>query len=262
MKTLISIAAFLSIFGLARAAVDVAPVRIDETRIQVIHDDNVSRSPAGLTLTLSLAGPEAESSVKYGDVTIDEAVDDTGASLPPAQDHFNDPKKFKDYDNAFFRKSPFKDRPAAAPQMELRLAVPKRSATRIAHLRGTVSLASAGTEKTIEFANLKSAGKKILDIPASANVSITADPGSGDNVREIGIEYIGDENAVESLEVVDSSGHKVSGGSSSWSIANGPVHHTISLQRPLDDSMKLVAKIAVDRKLTKVSFDLKDIPLP
>lgn len=139
-------------------------------------------------------------------------------------------------------------------------AVPKRSAAKIAHLRGTVTLASAGTEKSIELGNLKSPGKRNLDIPASANVTITAEVATGGN--EINLEYAGDEDAITSLEVVDSSGHKVSSGMSSFSFGNGPVHRSISLERPVDDSMKLVAKISLDRKLTKVGFDLNDIPLP
>lgn len=261
MKNFIGIVAFLSVVNLANAAVDFVPVRIDETRSQIIHDDGVSRNPPGLTLTLSLAGAEAESAIKYGDLTIDEAVDDTGANLLPEKDFFNNPKNFKDYDNAFFRKSTFGNRPPAAPQIELRLAVPKRSATKIARLRGTLSLASAGTEKTVELGNLKSPGKKKLDVPASANVTITVDVDS-EGARSLGIEFTGDESAVESVEVVDASGRKVSNGISRWSVNNGPVRRSLELQKPLDDSMKLVAKITVDRKLTKVSFDLKDIPLP
>lgn len=117
MKTFIRVAVFLSAISLARAAVDFAPVRVDETRIKIIHDDNVSRTPPALNVTLSLTGPEAESAVKYGLLTIDEAVDDTGASLIPASDHFNNSKKFKEYNNAFFRKSSFGDRQPAAPQI-------------------------------------------------------------------------------------------------------------------------------------------------
>jgi hypothetical protein len=47
MKTIVRIAAFLSIFSLARAAVELVPVRIDETRSLIIHDDNISRRCTG-----------------------------------------------------------------------------------------------------------------------------------------------------------------------------------------------------------------------
>jgi hypothetical protein len=62
--------------------------------------------------------------------------------------------------------------------------------------------------------------------------------------------------------VVDASGRKVSDGMSSWTINGGPVQKSLSLRRPLDDSMKLVAKLTLNRKVTKVPFDLKDIKLP
>ena len=84
----------------------------------------------------------------------------------------------------------------------------------------------------------------------------------GKDVRSIGLDITGDENALESIEVFDAAGEKVSSGMSSWSFNNGPAHKSLDLQKPLDDSMKLVAKIAVDRKIVTVPFDLKDIALP
>lgn len=263
MKTyLCLVALFIAAGGPARAGVDIALVRIDETRSEIIHDDNVSRGMPGLKLLLSVSGPEAEAATQYGDLTIDEVVDDTGSSLIPASDALNDPKKFKDFDNAFFRKSTFGDRPPAAPEIELALALPKRSATKITRLRGSVSLVVLGQLTPVELGNLKSPGEKKLNIPASANVGVTATVASGDNVRSVSIEITGDENVIESIVVVDSDGKEISGGMSSFTFMNGPVHHTLSLRQPLNDSMKLVAKLALDRRITKVPFDLKDIPLP
>jgi len=103
-------------------------------------------------LTLSLSGAEAESAARYGNLKLEEAVDDKGTSLIPAKDTFHEAAKFKDYSNAFFRKS--------------------------------------------------------------------------------------------------------------WSLNGGPAQKTLTLRQAVDSSMKLVAKIAVDRKITKVSFDLKNIDLP
>jgi hypothetical protein len=93
-------------------------------------------------------------------------------------------------------------------------------------------------------------------------VEIAATVASGAAVRSIGIDITGDESAVESLEVVDASGRKISNGMSSWAFNGGPVQKTLTLRQPLDDSMKLVANIALNRKITKVAFDLKDIKLP
>jgi len=71
------------------------------------------------------------------------------------------------------------------------------------------------------------------------------------------------ENCFNSLLIAfDTSGQEVSNGNSSWSFNGGPAHKSMSLKRPLDNSMKLVAKVALNRKISKVAFDLKDIPLP
>jgi hypothetical protein len=93
-------------------------------------------------------------------------------------------------------------------------------------------------------------------------VEITATVASSGAVRSIGVEITGDKSAVESIEVVDPSGRKISEGMSSWSINGGPVQKTLTLRQPLDDSMKLVAKLALNRRVTKVPFDLKEIKLP
>jgi hypothetical protein len=265
MKTLTLIAVLLAtgFNGIVRAAVEVVPFRIEESRSVDFADDKVSRGTPSLKVTFSLVGPEAESSVRYGGLKLDEAVDDQGASLIPTNDVFNEAAKFKEYANAFFRKSNFGgDSQRAAPQAELTLAVSRRAATKIVRLRGSLSLAEQGTIQTIELPALKGAGKKALAIPEDAGVGVTVNVKVGEDVRSIEVEITGDESAVESLEVVDASGKKVSNGVSSWSMNGGPAHQSIGLDKPLDGSMKLVAKVAVNRKITKVPFDLKNIPLP
>jgi hypothetical protein len=243
-----------------QAAVEITPARIEEVRTIVLVDDKVSRTPPSLKLTLSLRGPEAEASVRYGHLKLEEAVDDKGASLIPTNDIFHDATKFRDYSNAFFRKSSFGGK--SDPQVEMDLALPARQATRIARLRGSMDLAQSGTVQTIELAGLKGAGKKVVPVPANAGVEITATVASGEAVRSVGIEITGDESAVESLEVMDASGRKISDGMSSWSVTGGPEQKTLSLREPLSDSMKLVAKVALNRKVTTIPFDLKDIKLP
>ncbi len=252
---------FLLATGLhIQAAVQIIPARIEEVRTLILLDDKVGRTQPSLKLTLSLSGPEAESAVRYGHLKLEEAVDDKGTSLIPTNDTFHDAAKFKDYSNAFFRKSSFGGK--SDPQVELDLALPARQASRIARLRGSLELAEPGTLQTIELAGLKGAGKKALAVPANAGVGITAIVGSSETVHSIGIEITGDESAVESLEVVDASGRKISEGMSSWTINGGPVQKTLTLRQPLDDSMKLVAKLALNRKITPIPFDLKDIKLP
>lgn len=244
------------------AAVEVTPFRVEESRAIDFGNDNVSRTPAGLKLTLSLKGPEAESSTHYGNLVLDEAVDNQGTSLIPSKDSFNDPAKFREFSNQFFRKNRFGNEQPAPPQVEIDLALSKRSATKIAHLRGTLTLADDGTVQTVELTNLKPGEKKSVPVPKDAGLQITATPAAGDNPTSIELEISGDQGALVSIEVSDASGKKVSAGISSWSMNGGPEHKSLELDKPLDPSMKLEAKIAVNRKLIKVPLDLKDISLP
>ncbi len=265
MKTTLLITLLLAggFSGAAQAAVEVVPFRIAESRVMAFGDDKVSRPAASLELTLSLSGPEAESCTRYGHLKLEAAMDDKGTSLIPAKDDFHDAAKFKDYSNAFFRKSNFGfNNPPAAPQVELDLALPARSATKIARLQGTLELTDAGTLQTIELVSLKNAGKKAFAMPAGAQVGVTVGGGSGDNVRSLSVEITGDESALESIEVVDATGRKISSGMSSWSFNGGPVQKSLDLSQPLDDTMKLVAKVSLNRKLIKVPFDLQNIALP
>lgn len=249
--------------GIADAAVEVTPQRIDETRVLIFNDDKVSRTPAALKLVLALDGAEAEAATQYGRMQIEEAVDNTGASLIPHPDSFHSPAKFRDYENAFFRHSKFGGKSESAkPQVELDLALPARAAAKIAHLRGSLELSDGGKTNAVEVERLKSAGKKAVPLPNGSPVALTAAVPSGDNIRSISIESTGDDSALASLEIVDAGGKKISNGMSSWSVNGGPAQKSLGLSKPLDDSMKLVVKIISDRKFTKVPFDLKDIPLP
>ena len=87
MRKVIGLAAvFVAMAGLAQAAVELTPFRIEESRSAALVKEKVIHPSDRLTVVLSLKGPEAESSVRYGDLKLDEAVDDKGTSLIPAKD--------------------------------------------------------------------------------------------------------------------------------------------------------------------------------
>jgi hypothetical protein len=242
--------------------VEVTPQRIEEARALVFKDDKVSRTPAALKLVLALDGPEAESATQYGRVKIEEAADNTGASLILRPDALHDPAKFTGYANAFFRNSKFGTKPESVkPQVELDLALPARAA-RIVHLRGSLELSDGGKTNTVELGGLKGAGKKAVPLPNGSPVTVTIVIPDSENVRALSLETAGDESALASVEVVDAGGKSISTGTSKWSLNGGPAHQSLGLAKPLDTSMKLVVKVISDRKFTKVPFDLKDIPLP
>ncbi|HLX68971.1 MAG TPA: hypothetical protein VKV04_05015 [Verrucomicrobiae bacterium] len=250
-------------FRVADAAVGVAPQRIEETRNMLFQDDKISRAPAVLKLVLELSGPEAESSTQSGRLKIDEAVDNTGASLIPHTDAFHDPSKFVDFENAFFRNSKFSGRTESVkPQVEIELALPARAAAKIARLRGSLELSDGGKTNTVELGGLVGAGKKTVGLPSGSPVTVAVVVPDHDNVRSLSLEITGDESALASVEVIDAGGKTVSTGVSRWSMNGGPVHQSMDLRKPLDASMKLAVKVISDRKIINVPFDLKDIALP
>lgn len=249
--------------GIALGAVEVTPQRIEEARALIFNDDNVSRTPASLKLTLGLEGPEAASAKQYGHVKLEEATDSLGASLIPRHDSFHDPAKFRDYANAFFRNSRFRrESEIVRPQVDIELAVPARAATRIVRLRGSLDLSDAGKTNTVELGGLKRGGKRAIPLPNGSPVGVTIVVPSGENIRSISLQCTGDDSALASVEIVDGTGRSISTGISSWSLNGGPVEKSLGLAKALDDSMKLVVKVISDRKFTNVTFDLKDIPLP
>ena len=249
--------------GIPQAAVEVRPQRIEESRALIFKDDKVSRTPASLKLSLALEGPEAESATQYGHVKLDEAADSTGASLILRHDSFHDPSKFREYANAFFRNSKFRQNSESVkPQVEIELAVPARAATRIVRLRGSLDLSDAGKTNTVELGGLKRAGKTEVPLPNGSPVGLTIVVPPDDNIRSISLQCTGDDSALASVEIVDGTGKRISTGISSWSLNGGPVQKSLSLAKALDDSMKLVVKVISDRKFANVTFDLKDIPLP
>jgi hypothetical protein len=248
--------------GIAQAAVETTPQRVEEVRALIFKDDKVSRTPAALKLTLALEGPEAESATEYGHLKLEEATDSTGTSLIPHHDSFHDPSKFRQYENAFFRNSKFHQSESVKPQVEIELAMPARAAAKIARLRGSLDLSDGGKTNTVELAGLKRAGKREVSMPNGCPVGITIVVPSDDNVRSISLQCTGDDSALASVEIVDGTGKRISNGLSSWSINGGPAQKSLGLSKALDDSMKLVVKIITDRKFTNVSFDLKDILLP
>lgn len=257
-----AIVAFVGANQPARAAVEASVFRIEENRIIEFGNDKVSRVPPTMKILLSLRGPEAEFSTRYGELKLEEATDDLGSSLLPAKESWNDTTKFRDYENSFFRKSNFGGGQRAAPEIEISVTLPKRAATKISRLRGSLVVCDQGTIQEAALTNLTEPGKKTLSIPGNSNTSLSVDVPAGGKTHSLEIEIAGDESMFESIDVLDGSGHKVSNGISSWNVNGGPVHKSIELSKPLDASMKLVAKFATNRRRASVRFDLKDIPLP
>ncbi len=259
--------AVLAVVGLAEAAsaeVEATLLRVEESRSTTFVKDDFGRPKDSLTVQLALKGPEAQTAFRYGDVKFDEAVDDQGTSLIPAADSMSPASEFTELQNNFFRPTDAQRKEHPDGWAYLSLAPAKRSARAIKHLRGGLSVATRGTVKRVEATGLLTAGKQTMDIPAAAGIQIalTVIHPAGKETPSIDVAISGDPNALESFEVVNANGQTINEGIWTVSYNRRAKRQQFDLKVPLEDSMKVVAKVAVDRKITRVRFDLGDIPLP
>ncbi|MCL2646644.1 MAG: hypothetical protein FWD61_06510 [Phycisphaerales bacterium] len=263
---LVVVSFFVIAAGFAAAAVDVLPNQISENRNIAFARNSDYRS---LSVTLELRGPETLTAVRYGDIQLDEAVDDKGTDLlPPERKEGsvnNWATTFQWFVNDYDRKEAQKqNRPIPDPQVCVRLVGTPRAATKIARLRGSLTITDPGTLQTAELTDLKPGDKKKMDFPENVGIALTVNVKDGSDVKDITIAIAGPEDLIDTLEVQDSEGKAVSynEGGSYQNKPNSPILRRLRLNKPLDASMKLVAKVSVDRTLTKIPFDLKDIDLP
>jgi len=218
-----------------------------------------------LSLRLILDGMNAMAATQthYGYITIDGAIDDTGTTLALHRYTTDAAPTFREFGNASTRKANKQEgRPVPDPLIYIQLTPPQRNATKIARLRGSVSVADPGTLKTFELANLKPGEKKKMDIPKDTEVSITTNIPDAKDIKTLQAIITGRDDAIESLEIQNAQGKNISRGGRSRPPSDGSAHYVLILEKPLDETMKLVAKIRVDRNIIKIPFDLKDIELP
>jgi len=265
------LATALTLAPAARGAVSVQVVRVDESRVKEF-DSGASHggSPGQVTLTLRLGGAEVAGASEYGRLRITEATDDTGLSIKPEQFAVGD--EFTPLPGSTFDAGQDARRPA---EIQVSLAAPSRSATRIARVKGEVYVKAGGRKDAVTVARVAERIGKAVEHPAlkAAKLTVTivdpktarpqdglpSDAASGGNTLTVKI--VGDGSAVKGIEVVGPEGQSVSPGRSSSSSGNTTVH-TLILERTLDPSMALKIDVLSGQRFVRVPLDLKDIPLP
>jgi hypothetical protein len=225
--------------------------------------------PGQVTLTLRLAGAEVSGAREYGRLRITEATDDTGASIKPEQ--FSAGDEFMPLPGSAFGDAPDASRP---PELQVALAAPPRTATRIARVKGELYVKAGGRTDVVTVAAVSDRIGKPVVHPAlkAARLTVaivdpkTAKPEDGLPPDAAGgntltVKIVGDNSAVKRIEVVGPHGQSVSPGRSSSTSGNITIH-TLMLERTLDASMSLKIETLSGQKLVRVPLDLKDIPLP
>lgn len=229
--------------------------------------------PPGLVVTLRLEGKEIDNATQYGQLKILEAVDDTGASLAPGKEK----RGGFGFGGGAAGGEGFTDFPSAAmqdkqpePVFDVTLKLPSRKATKLAKLRGEVSVKAGGEAKVISVPKVKGMAGKSLQDPAlkTAKLKIdVVDPADAEGFAPggagttVALKITGDAGAITSVTVVDATGESVSQGHSSTGFGKS-TDYSVFLSKPLDDTMALKVELVVGQKVVKVPFEVKDLQLP
>ena len=126
------------------AGVKVAVAAVEETRRKGFVGRPRGGAPAGLKVTLNVTGALPAKALRYGFVTVGEAVDDKGNRLAKVKTIFNRAQRdgFVTIDS--WKRGGVKD----GFQFELYLAETKRQASKLARLTGSLKLLTG--RKTVE----------------------------------------------------------------------------------------------------------------
>ena len=241
--------------------------------------------------TAALGSPTA-----YGSWHLRQATDDLGTDLrPPPPSDRKPPATTQEFEamlenatDAVESNAPFtslypdllksqRDDGATDFKVTLRLGLAPRSATRIARLAGDVTVYTGGTPKTVTFDHPTRLYGHRLDDPALRAAGVTVDllpanapedpneftiVSAGPHVR---LRCRGDLRAMvdPKIEVVGHDGKTAASGFSDAIDADRTDQTlTLSLDRPLDDTMSIRVAVIVGRRSVVVPFDLRDLKLP
>jgi len=250
----------------ASAEVTVTPVMIRETRTRelVKPDPAASRFfSSELEITLKLSGKELDGATEYQLPTVSEAIDDTSASLVDKENPFSG---FQQIQRHSFGPQAQKTPPTSDFEVKVSLKVPARNAKALKSVKGAVKVRAGGEKKEVLVKSPGAMAGKAIEDPAltAAKVGIKfadAKAGKPANPRELMLDITGDRTPIKSMEVIGADGNAVSNGFSSFTF-NGNTQYSVSLNKPLDETMSLRVSLIIGQQVLDVPFELKDLPLP
>lgn len=256
--------------------ITVTPVELVETRAKQFKQKVKFAAESELKLTLYVEGDKVNDATSYGKIEFDEVADDAGGDLKPKKkkgmfSFGGGGDEFTSLRNG--QMGMRQEKGEDGFRMELKIAASSRKATKISRLKGQFQVLAGGEKKTVAVKKVKShIGKKIED-PAlkAAGLEVRiVDPkkkqggafdfgmGGGDSLP---IEFKGDLNVLQEVEIVDAAGKSVTSGYMSTG-SDDKKTYSYDLKKPLDDKMTVKIELMVGLKTITVPFDLKDIELP
>lgn len=162
---------------LPTVAVGIVPTHVSDLREKDLAktEEEIVRSPR-LTVTVRAEGKEIKDARGWGNVDITEAIDDTGHDLrmpkkpkPPADEDNEDDQ---DANEGFTILEPLVGSIDRELLMDIGLASPARTATRIARLRGEFTLLRGGEIKEVAVDHLVDLAGKSIENPVLKDAGV------------------------------------------------------------------------------------------
>jgi hypothetical protein len=147
-------------------------------------------------------------------------------------------------------------------EVDFELKSPKRSATKLTSVSGSVVVRAGGKKQIATLDGVPSLEHKKIDDPALSSAGVSAQITSAPaNARAVEIEFTGSVTAIADVQLLDSTGKNIIDGSGT-STFNSTEQAQYNLSAPLETSTKLQITVLSGQEDVTVPFSLKDIPLP
>ncbi|CAN5605150.1 hypothetical protein BH10PLA1_BH10PLA1_20690 [soil metagenome] len=241
-------------------AVKMSPLSLIETRFRHF---GLSLPAMNESTTISVqvhaSGPELEGSREYGNVVITAATDDLGTNLVPPKRDAARVEKFEEIHRYFDSQKKETD----GFEFTFYVMLPPRNATTITSIKGQFEVLAGGKDEVVTLTKLLSnAGKPAVD-PMLKAAGITVTPVTAKRPNEVAIEFSGDPDLLQDIELLDANDQSISGDTSdSTAKAPGIWIDTYSIQKPLDDSVVIKLRLWRGREKRTVKFEMTDLKLP
>lgn len=231
----------------------VTPVQLIESREAGSHVIGSNQ------LILIVSGQATKRVVAYANFRIDQAIDDVGENLIPADDLTLKVNSRIHSPSAVHRSD-------GVPSLWVTGSIQNasRRATKITRLLGQVQLMTLSDESrnliVPKLASFIAKGAKDTNL-AKERLSLQIDVDNGDKKHIRGF-IGGNPTIVRKVQIIGDKGQVLSEGNLQGDFSLNDKDCFFELPRDVDDKMSLKFEVAASQKIISVPFDFKDIPLP
>lgn len=233
--------------------------QLEATPVQLIESREAGTHVIGSDqLILIVSGEATKRVVAYANFRIDQAIDDAGENLIPADDLTLKVNSRIHSPSAVRRSN-------GVPSIWVTASIQNasRRATKITRLLGQVQLMTLSDESRSivipKLATFIANGAKNQEL---AKEKLSLQMGTNDDKKYPYLFVTGNPTIVRKAQIIDDNGRVLAESGFETGFSLNSKNCSFGLPRELDDKMSLKFEVAVSQKVITVPFDFKDIPLP